>query len=158
MLYVAPYWPWCWKLTLGERKRGPLLLPALTGKESQDWSFSEWWQRVSLGQTQSDLGPRLCVCMLSCFSCVWLFATLWTIAHQAPLSMRFPRNEYFSGLPCPPPGDLSDPGIEPMSLKSPALAGGLVTTSVTLEAPSAQVIAGSKTPQLLMSLHSSGRK
>ena len=96
--------------------------------------------------------------MLSHFSRLQLFATLWTIAHQAPLSMRFPRNEYFSGLPCPPPEDLSDPGIEPTSLKSPALAGGFITTSVTLEAPSAQVIAGSKTPQLLGSLHSSGRK
>ena len=53
--------------------------------------------------------------MLSHFSRVRLFETLWTIAHQAPLSMGFSRQEYWSGLPCPPPGDLPDPGIEPMS-------------------------------------------
>ena len=58
-------------------------------------------------------------CMLSCFSSVRLFATLWTAAHQAPLSMEFPRQEYWSGLPCPPRGDLPHPGIEPSSLKSP---------------------------------------
>ena len=48
-------------------------------------------------------------------SCVWLFATLWTVARQAPLSMGFSRQEYWSGLPCPPPGDLPNPGIEPGS-------------------------------------------
>ena len=53
--------------------------------------------------------------MLSCFSCVWLFVTLRTVAHQAPLPMEFSRQEYWSGLPCPTPGDLSDAGIEPMS-------------------------------------------
>ena len=54
-------------------------------------------------------------CMLSHFSHVQLFATLWTIACQALLSMGFSRQEYWSGLPCLPPGDLPDPGIEPMS-------------------------------------------
>ena len=53
------------------------------------------------------------MCMLSCFSRVWLFGTLWTVACQVPLSMRFSRQEYWSDLPCPPPGDLPDPGIEP---------------------------------------------
>ena len=52
--------------------------------------------------------------MLSHFSCVWLFVTLWTVASQAPLSMGFSKQEYWSGLPCPPPGDLPDPGIEPV--------------------------------------------
>ena len=56
--------------------------------------------------------------MLSHFSCVWLCATPWTVAHQAPLSMGFSWTEYWSRLPCPPPGDLPDPGIEPMSLRS----------------------------------------
>ena len=56
-------------------------------------------------------------------SSVWVYATLWTVACQAPLSMRFPRKEYWSGLPCPPLGDLTNPGIEPKSLISPALAG-----------------------------------
>ena len=51
--------------------------------------------------------------MLSHFSHVQLFAILWTRARQAPLSMGFSRQEYWSGLPCPPPGDLPDPGIEP---------------------------------------------
>ena len=49
-------------------------------------------------------------------SCVWLFVTSWTVAHQAPLSMGFSRQEYWSGLLYPPPGDLPDPGIEPRSL------------------------------------------
>ena len=73
-------------------------------------------------------------CMLSCFSCVLLFVTLWTVACQAPLSMGFSRPEHWSGLPCYPPGDLPVTGIEPMSLMSPALAGGFFTTSTTCEA------------------------
>ena len=68
-------------------------------------------------------------CMLNRFSCVELFTTLWTVARQAPLSMGFSRQEYWSGLPCPPLGDLPDPGIEPESLKSPALAGRVFTTT-----------------------------
>ena len=55
-------------------------------------------------------------------------ATLWAVALQAPLSMGFPRQEYWSGLPFPLPGDLLDPGIEPMSPASPALAGEFFTT------------------------------
>ena len=62
--------------------------------------------------------------MLSHFSCVQLFVTLWTVTYQASLSMGFSRQEYCSGLPSPPPGDFPDPGIEPMFLMSPALAGG----------------------------------
>ena len=58
---------------------------------------------------------------------VRLFATQWTVAHQAPLSMGFSRQEYWSGLPCPPPGDLSYPGIAPMSLR------GFFTTSTTCD-------------------------
>ena len=64
-----------------------------------------------------------------------LFATPWTVAHQAPLSLGFSRQEHWSGLPCPPPGDLPDPGIEPASLTSPALAGRFLTTCDTWEAP-----------------------
>ena len=56
--------------------------------------------------------------MLSHFSHVRLFATLWTVAHQAPLFVGFSRQEYWSGLPCPPPGDLPDSGIKPTSLTS----------------------------------------
>ena len=65
------------------------------------------------------------VCILSC---VQLFATLWTIARQAPLSMEFSRQEYWSGLPFPTPGDPPDLGIEAMSLESPALVGRFFTT------------------------------
>ena len=68
--------------------------------------------------------------MLSCFSCVQLFVTLWTIAFQAPLSMEFSRQEY-CGLSCPTPGDLYHPGIEP---ESSALVGGFFTTSTIWEA------------------------
>ena len=53
--------------------------------------------------------------------------TLWTVACQAPLSMGFYRPEYWSGLQCRPPGDLPDPGIEPVSIMSPALVGGCFT-------------------------------
>ena len=65
----------------------------------------------------------MAVAVLSHFSLVQLCATLWTVALQAPLSMGFSRQEYWSGLPCPPPGDLPNPGMEPASLLSPILAG-----------------------------------
>ena len=68
------------------------------------------------------------------FSWVQLFVTLWTVAHQAPLSMGFSRQEYLSRLPFPPPGNLPNPGIEPKFLMSPALAGRFFTTSTTWEA------------------------
>ena len=61
------------------------------------------------------------VYILSHISRVQLFVTLWTVAHQAPLSMGFSRQEYWSGLPFPPPGDLPDPGIEPTLPVAPAL-------------------------------------
>ena len=72
--------------------------------------------------------------LLCHFSHVWLFATLWTVACQASLSMGFSQKEYWSGLPCLPAGDLLHPGIEPASLMSPALTGGFFTTSTTREA------------------------
>ena len=56
--------------------------------------------------------------MLSHFSHVRLFVTPWAVARQAPLSVGSSRQKYWSGLPCPPPGDLPDPGIEPVSLTS----------------------------------------
>ena len=74
--------------------------------------------------------------MPSHFSPIRLFATPWTIACQAPPSMGFCRQEYWSGLPCPPPGDLPDPGIEPASVLSPSLARGFFSTSATWEAHS----------------------
>ena len=73
-------------------------------------------------------------CVLSHFSHVQLFETLWTVACHAPLSIGFSKQEYWSGLACPPPGDLPDPGIEPTSLMSPALAGEFFSTCATWEA------------------------
>ena len=67
------------------------------------------------------------------FSHVQLFATPWSVAPGLLHLWEFSREEYWSGLPCPAPGDLLDPGMEPMSLKSPALAGGFFTPRVTQE-------------------------
>ena len=78
---------------------------------------------------------RVCACVMSHPSHVQLFTTLWTVAHQAPLSMGFSRQKYWSGLPCPLLGDLPNPGIEPRSLKSPAFACGFFTTSTSWEDP-----------------------
>ena len=64
-----------------------------------------------------------------------LSVTPWTAARQAALSTGFSSQEYWSGLPGPPPGDLPDPGIEPMSLMSLALAGGFFTTSAMWKTP-----------------------
>ena len=75
-------------------------------------------------QVGSEHPSNACVCMRSC---VRLFATPQTVAHQATLTMGFSRQEYWNGLPCPPPGDLPNPGIELTSLMSPALAGGFFT-------------------------------
>ena len=96
-------------------------------------------QRRSHKKTESRLQPQnnqvpyppdacLPACMLIH---VRLFATPWTVAHQAPLSMEFSRQEDGSGLPFPSPGDLPDPGIQPASLVSPALAGGFFTSWAT---------------------------
>ena len=71
------------------------------------------------------------VCVQSCFSHVQLFATLCTVAHKVPLNMGFSRQEYWSGLSCPPPGDLPDPWIEPSS----PVALALQAESFTSELP-----------------------
>ena len=69
--------------------------------------------------------------MLNCvgmLSCVQFFVTLWTSAHQVPLSMGFPRQQYWNGLPFPSPGDLPNPGIKPESPVSPALQADSLPT------------------------------
>ena len=78
-------------------------------------------------------------CMLSSFRSVWLFASLWTKAHQTPLFMEFSRQEYWSWLPCPPPGNLPKPGIELTSRMSSVLVGKSFTTSTTWEALSCKM-------------------
>ena len=89
------------------------MLPAL-----EAWSPNHW-----------------CVCIFSCLVLSDSLATPWTVALQAPLSMEFSRQEYWSGFPFPPPGDLPDPGVEPASLVSPALAGRFLTTAATGTTP-----------------------
>ena len=84
----------------------------------------------------------MCACRLSLFRPVWLFVARWTVACQAPLSVWFFRQEYCSGLPCPPPEDLPHPEIEPRSLISPALAGRFFTTSTAWEAPCIGIVSG----------------
>ena len=74
-----------------------------------------WWPFQAFVKSLTSVILCVPVCMLSCFSHVWLCATLWTVAHQAPLSMGFFRQAYCSGLPFPPPGDLPNPGIKPTS-------------------------------------------
>ena len=72
------------------------------------------------------------VCVPSYFNRVQLFATLWTVAYQASQSIGFSKQECWSGLPFPSPGDLPDPGIKPVSvvpLVSPAFASGFFSTS-----------------------------
>ena len=78
----------------------------------------------------------MCAHILIHFSYVQLFASPWTVALQPPLSMEFSRQEYLSGLSCPPLGDLPNPGTEPVPLISPALAGRFFTSNATWEAPS----------------------
>src|SRR5574341_945454 len=84
-------------------------------------SFSRGMDKMWYIQTM-----EYCCCCLITMSDS--FVTLWTVAHQAPLPMGFPRQEYWNGLPFPSPGDLPDPRIEPTSLVSPALAGRFFTT------------------------------
>ena len=90
---------------------------------------------VSLDLSTSSV-PRTCVCVCVCacvceraLSHVWEFATLLTVACQAPMCIGFSRQGYWSELPFPLPGDRPDTGIKPLSLTSPALAGGFITTA-----------------------------
>ena len=97
--------------------------------------LSNWTVGLCNSATYStDRGIELRLCVIDTPICQWghvymqarllhvhLFATSWTVAHQAPLYMRFSRQEYWNGLPCLPLGDLPNPGIKPMSLTSPVL-------------------------------------
>ena len=74
-----------------------------------------------------------CICACT-FNHVWLFVTPWTVARQAPLSVGFSRQEYWSGMPFPPPGDIPDPGIEPEYPAFPSLEGMFFTSWATREA------------------------
>ena len=87
--------------------------------------------------------------------CVQLFATLWGVA---PLSMDFSRQEYWSRLLCPPQGNLPNPGIEPASLTSPALAGGFFTTSTTWEAPDSTITEQDRALSMLLHRRKKAKK
>ena len=92
--------------------------------------FTDWATREALSM-YVNLNQFYCAMCVSRFSCVQLFVTVFTVVCQAPLSVGSSRQEYWSGLPCPHPGNLPDPGIKPESLMSPALVGGFFTTSAT---------------------------
>ena len=106
----------CW-LSPGKWNKKRLCYRELKKKVRKSPPYSRF-PHLSEG-TERDLHVWHLACMhAKSLSRVWLFATLWTVAHQTPLSMRFSRQEYWSGFPCPSPGDLPEPGIKP---ESPAL-------------------------------------
>ena len=108
----------------------------------RDFIQKEFWESIMnfLQSKSSNSSPWpensqvISVWVLSHFSDVWLFVTLWTVAREPPLSMGLSRQEYWSGLPFPSPGDLPDPGIKPTLLMSVAVAGGFFTASATWKA------------------------
>ena len=120
---------WVWILVLAH---STLVIPLILGKIQIIWipvaHVSTWAQSQSLIIVSNELAQM----------CSFGTNSLWPhglyVARQAPLSMGFSQQEYWSVMPFPPPGDLPDPGIEPASLTSPALAGGLFTTSATWDA------------------------
>ena len=151
---------WCqrtcfWLLWLGDFGGSSARTCVSSSCCTQGWSIgcssddNNWgWRAQGRGSNQSlsllpiiiiDQSKSRHVYMPSCFSGVQLFVTLWIRAYQAPLSMGFSRQNYWSGLPCPPPGGLPDWGIKPAALMSPALAGVFIlfyffTTNTTWEA------------------------
>ena len=90
-------------------------LPQVLAHTSQTEHEASW---ISEGDCAS--------CVLSRFSCVWLCVILWTVACQSSLSMGFSKREYWSGLPCPPPRNLPEPGIKPASLTSTCIGRGVL--------------------------------
>ena len=103
-----------------------------------EMNYANWSGHPRMGSASSKpthgVEGGVCVCLCSavaslCSACVLLFVASWTVAHRAPLSMGFSRQEYWRGLPFRAPEDLPDPGIQPASLVTPALAGGFLTTT-----------------------------
>ena len=114
-------------LTTGARAKS-ILASALTISFPQSSELLPVPQRAPFTQLLVHAAPLPYLVLWFMFSCVRLFATPWTVACQAPLSMAFPRQEYWSGLPFPTPGHLLNPEIKPASSVSPALAGRFFTT------------------------------
>ena len=131
--------------------RRPMDCVAHQATLSMGWSQQEYWSGLPFPPPEnlpipgikhvSLVSPKLAggffiiespACMLSHFSCVWFFATLWTVACQAPLSVGFSRQKYRSGLLYPPPGDLPNPGIKLMPPGKPLIGYTLIqTTTIT---------------------------
>ena len=83
--------------------------------QCRGWGFNPWLgNRSCITHGMAKKKNKVCDTYMCVLSCVWFFATPWTVARQAPLSMEFPRQEYWSGLPFSSPGDLPDPGTEPV--------------------------------------------
>ena len=101
---------------------------------------------------------RECCALLRYISCVQLCVTPWIVACQDPLSMGFSRQEYWSGVPFPSPGDLSNTGIQSTPLTSQALAGGIFTTSTTWRAPKDALLASQGKEGLLRNLGKKKKK
>ena len=105
---------------------------AIRVHSSRNYRLSPESSEYTFTSVYKDTNPDIVQCIYThssvlLLSCAQLFAMVWTVALQAPLSMGFFRQEYWSGLPFPTPGDLPDAGIEPTSLVSPALAGRFFT-------------------------------
>ena len=99
-----------------------------------EWGVIYSWFKILLLVSHVQISYTYTQAVL-CSVVSWLFAAPWTVAHQAPLSMGFSRQEYWNELPFPTPEDLSNPGIEIMILASSALADGFFTTTTTWEVP-----------------------
>ena len=133
-----------------------LIYPPRDGQESQTLvgGFLQFVHEASTSFIQSTnilkcLRVRVCV-----LSCICLFVTPWTIACQAPLSMGFPRQEYWSGLPCSPPGDLPDPRIKSMSTVVPALQADSLRP-ILRGSPQTSQTAADTSPSILLFKHCS---
>ena len=134
-LEVMGWRAWQWCLVLPPRPP-PGLIFLITHIPPCVWHVTAWWALLLPPLILWGLDTLIHVCVhVKSLSRVRLFVTPWTVVRQAPLCMGFSREAYWSGFPFPSPGDLPDSGIEPVSLSSPALAGGFFTTSATWAAP-----------------------
>ena len=138
---LLKYLSTCLKVAQGKNSTRRTQLSRGFNDSSAVMDFIEYLKKVMAPHPTAHPGEACTYtseCVLSWFSHIWLFATSWTVACQASLSMGFSRQDNRIGLPCPPLGGLPEPGIEPTELeflKSSALTGGLFTTRITWVAP-----------------------